>query len=149
MVLVGSEMSIPLVVNQMFHCQVKQRKNEAYDNGLYLGAKIVPQHLSVKGKFQFYLFIICMEYLFYASDSINFLLNLSNMMAHGHPKLNMSTLRFPYCTHPSNSFFSPHFNEENCQCYVKLNKNQGFMPDSSSLPSFISNHFYCPVNSYS
>lgn len=48
-----------------------------------------------------------MEYLFYASDSINFLLNLSNMMAHGHPKLNMSTLRFHIVPIPQILSFLP------------------------------------------
>ena len=54
------------------------------------------------------------KYLFYASNSINFLLNL--IVAHGHLKLNMFMMNFPCCTHSLHSFSSLHFNEGNCQC---------------------------------
>lgn len=94
-----------------------------------------------------------MKHLFYASDSINCLLNLSNRMAHGYPKLDMSTVRFPSCTHPPDSFSYFHFNEGNCQMYAQPNQSQGFIRDSSSLPPFLSivlpirtlNPFLCSV----
>ena len=67
--------------------------------------------------------------LFYASNSINFLLNL--MIAHGHPKLNMSMMKFPSCTHSSHSFASPYFNEGSRQCLSNWIRTRA----SSAVPS--------------
>lgn len=38
-----------------------------------------------------------MEYLFYVSNSFHCLLNIHNILAHGHPKFKMSRLKLSSC----------------------------------------------------